>query len=800
MTDREAEFQKRLLVTFKVEAEDHVHQLASGLVELEGCSEPQKCASLVETVFREAHSLKGAARAVNAGRIEMLCQALESLLAALKRQEVELLPELFDLMQHSVDFLKDLLLAMEGGIAPGKEEQDALTALLHEAARGALAPRLEGVTPAAPPRAEAPSAAPAPETPSVAPATGEAQPAGEPPLPASAQQSGEPPRPEAVHAETIPSAAATAPVLETVKVATSRLTTVLLQAEELLTARLSASQRAAELREVNASFSTWRKEWGMVTPLVDAICRTEENGVKERRTLESQVQRLCDFLYWNASFMAELQERTKQVLRQTDRDARAVGGMVSNLLDDMKKVLMLPFSSLLEIFPKMVRDLARDRGKEVSLTVQGGEIEIDRRILEEMKDPLVHLVRNSIDHGIETPQERQAAGKPPRATIAIAITPKDGSKVELTVCDDGRGIDLSGVRGALRRTGLVPVHRIEELNVAELLSYLFVSGISTSSTVDEISGRGLGLAIVREKVERLSGTLAVETTEGAQTLFRMTLPLTVSSFRVVLVRVADHFFAFPAAHVEQVARVKSAEIGSAEGKEMIRFKGRIVPLVRLAGLLGIAPDLPGGERVQVVLATMAEKTVAYQVDEVLNEQEVLAKNLGLQISRLPNVTGATILGSGRVVPILNVSDLMSSTMKGETEKRGVLSSTAAPEEVKTGLIAEDSITSRTLLKNILESAGYRVSTAVDGVDAFTQLKSGGFDFLISDVDMPRMNGIDLTAKVRGDHDLAELPVILVTSLDSQADRERGMDVGASAYIVKGRFDQSDLLEAIRRLV
>jgi len=797
VTDKEAEFQKRLLATFKAEAEDHLLQLASGLVELESCTEPEKCGGMVETVFREAHSLKGAARAVNAMRIETLCQALENLFAAIKRHEVDFSPELFDLMQHSVDFVKDLLAAMDGAPAPPSDEEDRLKALLQSAAKGehvAAAPRPRPTPPAAP---EAPTELP----PQRETRAEEPQPREERDEAPEQRSGGAVPQGEGGAQEAAAAAPPAPPapaVLETVKVATSRLTAVLLQAEELLAARLAATQRAAELRALNASFAAWRKEWGMVLGVVDAARCTDEDPRTERRPVEYQMQRLCEFLSYNAAFVADLQERAKQVLRQTERDGRAVGGMVANLLEDMKKVLMLPFSTLLEIFPKMVRDLARDRGKEVAFTVRGSEIEIDRRILEEMKDPLVHLVRNSIDHGIETPQERKEAGKPARATIAIAITPRDGSKVELTVSDDGKGISLKEVRAAVRRMGVVASRKVDELSQEELLSFLFVSGISTSATVDEISGRGLGLAIVREKVERLSGTLTVETREGEGTVFRMTLPLTVSSFRVVLVRLAERFFAFPAAHVEQVARVKASDIATAEGKELIRFKGRIVPLVRLAALLGVPAD-PPGERVQVVVATMAEKAVAYQVDEVLNEQEVLAKNLGLQISRLPNITGATILGSGNVVPILNVSDLTSSATKGEL---GRAAPAPAPrsDEVKTGLVAEDSITSRTLLKNILEGAGYRVSTAVDGVDAFSQLKSGGFDFLVSDVDMPRMNGLDLTAKVRGDHELADLPVILVTSLDSPRDRERGMDVGASAYIVKSRFDQSDLLEALRRLV
>ena len=471
----------------------------------------------------------------------------------------------------------------------------------------------------------------------------------------------------------------------------------------------------------------------------------------------------------------------------------------------MKKVLMLPFSSLLEIFPKMVRDLSRDRSKEVELVLEGSEIEIDRRILEEMKDPLIHLLRNCIDHGIEAPEERERNKKPRRGTVTVAISQIDSRKIEIFVSDDGAGINPAGVKEVAVKRGIISENEAAKLDEQEALSLIFQSEVSTSSIVTNISGRGLGLAIVRERVEKLGGLiLPVETAHHIGTSFRMLLPVTLATFRGILVRVADQTFVIPTSNVERVKRINRDEIKTVENRETITLNGRAVSLVRLDDVL----ELPrkeekgeGSEFIPVLVFGVAEKYIAFSVDEVLDEQEVLVKSLGKQLSRVRNIAGATILGSGKVVPILNVSDLMKSAVKAAiAPAKTAITAEKVETKRKSILVAEDSITSRTLLKNILESAGYHVKTTVDGADAFTTLRMEDFDLVVSDVDMPRINGFDLTSNIRSNGKLAELPVVLVTSLESREDRERGIDMGADAYIVKSSFDQSNLLEVIRRLI
>ena len=382
--------------------------------------------------------------------------------------------------------------------------------------------------------------------------------------------------------------------------------------------------------------------------------------------------------------------------------------MVDALLDDTKKTLMLPFLSLLEGFPGLVRNLSREAGKETELIIQGEQIEIDRRILEEIKDPLIHLVRNCMDHGIEPPEERLKKKKPPRGRIRIIVSSRD-SMIEIAVSDDGAGIDASKVRAVAEKSGLLSEEEAGRLSEGESLLLAFRSGVTTSPIVTDLSGRGLGLAIVKEKVEKLSGRVEIDSQPGAGTTLRMTLPLTLATFRGVVVRVKQQPFVIPSAAIRRVARVKKEEIRTIETRESLTLDGRAVSLVRLGEVLGVKAGNNRSEAdtpfEQVVVLGSDELHMAFLVDEVLHEQEVLVKPLGRQLLRARNFSGATILGSGKVVPILNVSDLMKSAVNVSPAHAGA----PAGESKKkiSVLVAEDSITARTLLQDHSRIGGLR---------------------------------------------------------------------------------------------
>ena len=756
---KNGDFLAKLLATFKVEAEEHVKVISSGLFELEKAPTLKRQTEIIETIFREAHSLKGAARAVNATDIETLCQSLESTFASLKRREKILSMELVDTLQQTVDSLSKQLSLLTHQKTPVQQTR----------ARETVPHFQPGMR-------------------------------GESILSRDEAAGGERTTSQSTEKSALPGI---------VRISTTKLDSLLYQAEELLSTKLSTKQRSTELQQLNNDFAGWKKEWAKIYPdtrLIQQSMMKKGGGSIQRNgegQKDSEITKVLVFLDWNTNYVKSLEGKLAAMAKSAEQNYRTTSKMVDDLLGDMKKVLMLPFSSLLDMFPKLVRDLARYRAKNVALEINGGEIEIDRRILEEMKDPLIHLVRNCVDHGIEDAAIREEKKKSPRGKVTLTLAQKNGSKIEIVISDDGAGIDVGKVYAAALKLGLVSREETEGMNEHERLSLVFRSGVSTSPIITDISGRGLGLAIVQEKVEKLGGTILLETHPGTGTTFRILLPLTLATFRGVLVRVQQHLFVLPTMNVERVLRVKKEEVKTVENRETLQLQGHAVSLVRL----GDAMELPRSsvasethDNLQVVVLTVKESRIAFLVDDVLNEQEVLVKTLGNQLSRVRNVAGATVLGSGQVVPILNVPDLLKSAVKSKTPPTQV----AAPEEAtakrKSILIAEDSITARTLLKNILESAGYRATTAVDGVDAFTILRTEDFDLVVSDVDMPRMNGLDLTAKIRKEKKYAEIPVVLVTALESREDRERGIDVGANAYIVKSSFDQSNLLEVIRRLV
>ena len=754
---------RRLLVTFKAEAQEHIEAIDNGLLELERTTDAQARVEVLDTTFRAAHSLKGAARTVNVRDIEAVCQSLESVFATLRRKELAPSPELFDLLHRVMATLGALLqyIGTEPSGTPPPPIADLIRAL-HAAAA-------ENIRPGPP------SAAPLPEA-TVEPA----------PMPSHAPQLAAPAKRIAT---------------DTVRVAIDKLDAVLLQAEEMLIAKLAATQQVARLRQCRAQPAEWKKRWMQLRPDMRSIRHALE--VKRRGRDDFHWRRVVDFLEWSEGCIDTLDSGLTEVTKAADRDQRAVGSMVDSLLDDMKKVVMQPFAMLLDMLPRLVRELSRDQGKTVELAVHGDDIELDRRILEEMKDPLIHLVRNCIDHGIEKPEVRAQAGKPRHGTLTISIATRDGSNVELLLADDGGGINAAAVKSAaLEQESILP-EQAAALSDQEALSLIFQSGVSTSPIITDISGRGLGLAIVKEKVEKLHGSLAVESELGRGTIFRIVLPLTLARFRGVLVETGERVFVMPTNNVERALRVRKADVKTVENRATVVLKEQVLPLVRLRDVLQLprvagADDEPDSQ--PVVVLTYGNQRVVFAVDAVLNEQEVLVKSLGRQLVRVRHVAGASVLGTGQVVPILNVADLIESALRNDA---GGVRGAARPAEdavKKSVLVAEDSITSRILLKNILETAGYRVETAVDGMEGLNKLRAGKFDLIVSDVEMPRLDGFGLTSRVRADKKLAALPVILVTALDSREDRERGVDAGANAYIVKGSFDQSNLLEAIRRLI
>jgi two-component system chemotaxis sensor kinase CheA len=726
MNDPQQDFLRTLQAAFQGEAAEHLQAIAAGLLELEHCPEPARRKEIVAAVFREAHSLKGAARAVDRRDIESICQAMESIFAQWRCEEVQPATEMLDRLHHALRVMPSAL-AADGKTTAGGGP-DELLELVRELG--------------APP----------------------SSPAAEPPHPSI-----EPPRPAA--APPLPAAAGPS---DTLRISTAKLDELFFEAEELVALKLLADQRAADLREVLARIETGEKQ--------------RANGADGAETL-----------------LHEMTPPLRSLMAALDQDRHTTAGLVDRLLEDAKKLLMLPFSTLLALFPKLVRDLSHDQGKEVDLLVRGTEVEVDKRILEELKDPLIHLLRNGIDHGIEMPEARARANKRARGTITIAVSPVQGNKVEICVSDDGAGIDPEAVKASALRSGIVTAEQASQLSQADAIALIFRPELSTSAILTEISGRGLGLAIVKEKVDRLSGRIDIETRPGAGTSFRLTVPLTLATFKGILVEAGGQILAVPTASAEHVCRLRPEDLLTVENREGLRIAGRAVAMVRLDDVLEL-PRQENSPLPQVIILSDGMQQIAFRVDAVLGEQEILLKRLRPPLARVRNIAGATVLGSGKVVPVLNAADLLKSAVRLRPRGAPAAESAAAPagkgtvRAPRSILVVEDSITARMLIKGILESAGYRVKTAVDGLDAWTALKTEDFDLLVTDVEMPRMNGFELTARLRADKRLGDMPVVLVTALASREDRQQGVEAGANAYLVKSSFDQTNLLQVVGRLL
>jgi two-component system chemotaxis sensor kinase CheA len=466
---------------------------------------------------------------------------------------------------------------------------------------------------------------------------------------------------------------------------------------------------------------------------------------------------------------------------------------------------MVPFGTIAEPLRRASRDLARSLGKVVELELSGQETELDRGVLEQVADPLLHLVRNAIDHGIEPPEARLAAGKPAQGTVRVHAM-QLGSEVVVTVADDGRGIDLERVRERAGANGDSLVGVGDE----EALYAIFRSGLSTAATISDVSGRGVGLDVVRTSLAAVRGRVEVHSEPGAGSEFRLNVPITLAVLPCLLVGMAGRRFAIP------MHSVVSAEAAGwtedwVEGQVVIRLRDQILPVSDLAVTLGAAApaEAPGGDRPAVVVASMTRRH-AFQVDALLGQRNVVVKDLGRLLPRLSLLAGAALEPDGSILLVLDVSGLVDrarwirSTGGPAGAPRPAAPSAPAGPPPPAGppsvLVVDDTAVVRELERSILEEAGYRVRTARDGREALAALADDAPDLVVTDVDMPYLDGLELTRSIRSDRGLAGLPVVVVTSKAADADRRRAMDAGADAYLVKGDLDQRSLLEVVGRLL
>jgi two-component system chemotaxis sensor kinase CheA len=746
-----------LLSTFQTEAADHLQTLNQTLLQLERmalASDEQADKSrreLTLNAFRAAHSLKGAARAVNLKDIEALAHGLENVLQGARDKRLALDPAICDVLYEVLDVIQQLLQGQRVSLASLQERLAEIGGgAARKQARAATAASTVAV------RKQAHAAAADSAVAVVDSSNGEA---GE-----IRDGAGE----------------------DLIRVAVSKLDDLMAQVGELLVSKMSADQHLTDLQDIRRQLAQWPRTWHEVKSLLPRV--NSDAG-----------RQLVLLLGRHDDQMQSLAHGINILHQVMNRDTLRLGMVSSGLQDSVRRMRMLPFHTIVLALQRAVRDAARSEGKQVEFCVQGSEVELDKKVLEMLKDPLLHLLRNAVTHGIESTERRLALGKPAAGQVSIAVQQR-GGEVRVMVSDDGNGFDLAALRTASARQG-GPILG-EDASPGDIISLAFLPGVTTTEQVTSLSGRGVGLDVVRRCLEAIQGRILVDSVLGKGVKIQLLVPTSVTMTRGLLVRTGSEHYMLPLLSVEKIIDLRADVIFTVEGQAAIRLDGRPLPLASLSAVLGRPEaDQHHPDKLPAVIVCVAEQRVALLVDEVVTEQELAVLPLGKLLRRVRNVTGAALLGSGRPVIVLNPADLVKLAKSTNTKRLPLTRQDGAEVKPPTPiLVVDDSITTRTLEKNILETAGFRVFTAIDGPDALKQLEEHPVELIVADIQMPQMDGFELTRQLRESADYRNLPIVLVTSLDSREDRERGLMAGADAYIVKRGFDQAELLDTIQKLL
>lgn len=734
---------------FRAEAQSQAQVLTAGLLALE---RDGSAAEQLEACMRAAHSLKGAARVVGVTIGVNLTHAMEDCFVAAQEGRIALDQRHIDELLHGVDLLQQLAQTEEQDMGQWEtqklEEVEAFLAALRRVIEANGAPQ-----------------------------------------------------------ELAPSQAYTEKPLEEVLTSTPARVSPGLAAEGGVL-RVSAANLnrllglAGESLVESRSFKSFADSLLRLKRLHDELSRDLDRlrehlpqqslGSKAHAVLDSAQRRGLDCRQFLAQRLAEIENFDRRAANLSHR-----------LYDGALACHMRPFADGVQAYPRMVRDLARMLGKQVRLCIVGEDTQVDRDILEKLDAPLGHVLRNALDHGIESPGERLAAGKPAEAELRIEVRHSAG-RLQVTVADDGRGIDLERLRATVVQRKLSNAETAATLKEPELLQFLFLPGFSMKETVTDISGRGVGLDVVQTVLRQVRGTVRVTTRLGAGTSFQLELPLTLSVARTLLVEVGGEPYAVPLAYITRTLSLSPGDIRLLEGHPHFRFEGRSIGLVTAHQLLGAAPPQTAPEALAVIVLGHATHLYGLIVDRFLGERELVVQALDARLGKIKDVAAGALMEDGSPVLILDVEDVIRSVerLAGTGSVSGVANDArvAAGDARKRVLVVEDSFTVRELERKLLANSGYDVEVAVDGMDGWNAARTGHFDLVITDVDMPRLDGIELVTLIKKDPHLKSLPVMIVSYKDRAEDRQRGLDAGADYYLAKGSFHDDTLLQAVVDLI
>ena len=758
---------KEIMEDFLVEAFELIEQIDHDLVELE--SNPEDL-ELLNRIFRVAHTVKGSSSFLNFDVLTKLTHHMEDVLNKARRDELKITPDIMDVVLESVDMMKGLL----HGIRDNGNDTDVGINIEDICQR--LTAISEGGTPA--PTAAAPTPAAAPE-----------------PEPAQAVQAE--PEPEPVSDENL-----------------SNLSDSEVEAEieRLLKARKAEDQarRAQKAAGGEATVAKPAAPAPVSTAAKPAAApkKTEEKkvpaasggGNADEQTIRVEVKRLDHLMNLIGELVLgknrllkiydDVEERYEgeKFLEELNQVVSSLSLVTTDIQLAVMKTRMLPIAKVFNKFPRMIRDLSRELNKQIDLEITGEETELDKSIVEQIGDPLVHMIRNSCDHGVEDGPTRLAAGKPEKGTIQLKAY-NEGNHIVIEITDDGKGLDADMLKAKSIEKGIITEREADTMSDKEAFGLIFKPGFSTAAKVTNVSGRGVGMDVVKTNIEKLNGIIDIESEIGKGTTMKLKIPLTLAIMQSLLVGAQEEFFAIPLASVLETVRVPIDDIYTIDGKNVLRLRDEVLSLVKLSDIFGVKQVFENSDQTYVVVIGVAESKLGIIVDNLVGQEEVVIKSMGDYLQNISGIAGATIRGDGRVTLIVDVGAMMTMAKDIKVDIKASMEATKAVKEKPSDykvLIVDDSKMDRTIMQKSLEPLGVTVIEATNGVEALAIVKSGehALDAMLIDIEMPRMDGYTLAGEIRKYSKYRNLPLIAVTSRTSKTDRLRGVEVGMTEYITK----------------
>lgn len=755
---------------FTQEAKELIQKLNTGLIQLE---KDPKDHNVIKEILRAAHTLKGTSKIVRFNNVNQLSHKIEDLLIAVQDGQLTLTGNIIDLLFRSTDLIGQ---SVEGTLK-GEGEAVEITAIHHALECAANGEDVSGILSQLPPLGEQKASVSTEIDESSRAREVDTLPKRLPNLPLqgveqSSQVIIQPPASEDSTSE---------PKLqETIRVGVDKVDNAVRLVGELAVGRKKSEHTLSILKELQ---------------------RVARRHAKRLRQMFQG-----NHLELPKELQTELIDESLQLLKgieNTFKEGRDEVAMreiaINELHEDVLKMRMLPLSIVFDTFPRAVRDMAQYFNKQIELRITGEDTTLDKKIIEKLDGPLIHILRNCVDHGIELPEKRIAQGKPATGLITITAYHRSGH-IKIEICDDGRGIQLEKLKQRAIQRGILSEEKARTLGDAELLNLVFLPRISTSEIITDISGRGVGMDIVKANIEQLKGSVSLSSKPGRGTSCVLMVPLTLTTLHSLIISSQNKLFAVPINLIEETLQIPSHEFIQVVGHNAIRLRNQIIYVLNLADVLGLVPKKNElQEQHFVLIARVDGKRVGLIVDGILDEQDVVVKQLPIHMQKVKTIAGATISSDNTIILILHIPEIVELVKQVtiETRKDRPAETEAIPPRI---LVVDDSINTGEIEKRILESCGYQVDLAKDGVEAIEQVENVRYDLIVTDIEMPRMDGFTLTEELRNMPRYADVPIVIVTSRERETDKKRGLQVGANAYIMKGDFEQRSLIETVKSLV